>query len=737
MKLKNNKFFIETPNLNNKIEEIISLAHTKHQALMVYADEAVGKNQAFKNALNKLDGNKIIIDFSDKSYLSNWPGYVIIQTILMKLKEFGIDFESDFPDVPKSYGALDVEETLNGALGILKRDLYNLKLDKPLYILFCHAELAFENDFSKTFVHHFIFDKRDLPANLYAFIITSNKLQRDINSRYLEIVDLKDNEDDAKEVFKKLINKYEIEVSSKLIEEANPNLKIRDYIYIVSYLKEYCGEKEYLVSLRSLLNKNNTDELLLEIFNNFYNRLSKFGRMIFTEALLDLYMFNCGLSIDYIINSGRYILGYENYELKDYNEITEEEKGLILSYLNYFTEKEDNRLIISGRVIKEFIGNNALMLNKLATLDYKERLDNAVDYIYKDKETFHRYKYEIYRNVFEEELIKQGRYDKKNLVRFGLFLPLAYRLYDVIKEYAKNFDDEANYDRKNLRIDDVIMLSYIDGATAVISSSMLDKLLADIISEKHLMYYIFAKSRRLARRIITRYIDSYVLYQKRVNNIDKEKYNAILVEYEMRYLTSKDDNPKLEALRMDFVLLVSQVMYECDFLNNNSIFKDSFNQYSLTPITDFVILYADEALASLYEDIEGNISDKKIDFKHLKESMIKAVEIYQDDDNVYHKIICAALAFKAFITLGDNKKTDIALGEKLMPIMEDIMYYVEYVYFPEVYGIIYLYFGRIYAKDYLERLKAGLDVLKDLGYNKTIANFQKAYAYFSSLKGGK
>ena len=163
--LKNNSYFVETPCLNEEVERIIALEAEQREALMVYSPAPTGKNSAFRNAVSKKEGDKIFINFNDLTYMSSFPAYYIVNTIYEKLDEFGIPHQGDFPNTPPSDAGLDVETNLDVLLGVLKTDLYCLKLEKPLYIVICNADMAFDNDFSLTFYRHFVFDRRRLPDN--------------------------------------------------------------------------------------------------------------------------------------------------------------------------------------------------------------------------------------------------------------------------------------------------------------------------------------------------------------------------------------------------------------------------------------------------------------------------------------------------------------------------------------------------------------------------------------------
>ena len=79
--LKNNSYFVDTPELNNEVESIIALEETNREALLIYSLAPVGKNFAFRNALSKKEGHKIFINFNDLSYMSSFPAYYVVKTI--------------------------------------------------------------------------------------------------------------------------------------------------------------------------------------------------------------------------------------------------------------------------------------------------------------------------------------------------------------------------------------------------------------------------------------------------------------------------------------------------------------------------------------------------------------------------------------------------------------------------------------------------------------------------------
>lgn len=743
--LKNNSYFVETPLLTEEVNRVIDLEASQREALMVYSLAPVGKNIAFKNALNKLEGNKIFINFNDLSYMSSFPCYYIVKTIYDKLDEYGIAHQGDFPYTPPSNSHLDVETDYDILLGVLKTDLYCLKLDKPLYILISNCDMPFDNDFSLTFYRHFIFDKRRLPDNLHVFLITSDITQVEANKEYIETYSLEGNKDNPKLFFKDLMGKYGRNVDDELLLLANPSLKISDYIYIAGFVINYVGLKEYHYTLSSLLSKNNTDEILLYIFTDFYSRLSRNGKIIFTESLLDLYMFNFGLTSEEILSSGKYLFSNDedNHRLMDYEEISKNEKNIILTSLEFFTRKEDNRFVVFDRIIKEFIGTNAMYFTKLICDEYKNRLSDAVEHIYQNTEYLEKIDYRYFaeeymgnhtlkvdKKSYFIHLEKEGVYSKKNIARYAIFIPLINRIKTHISKFPIHL---TNLDIKSISENEIFMLSYIERASVIYLSGLDYGAFYSLFKNKDLMYFLLAKSRRMVRRVLNRFIDTQYEYHKKIDagKGDISSSLGTLLCSEFDYLSDDKDDIHL---REELLLLLGEVLYENDILVNGKV-KDNFYKYTTDPITDFAIVSNNnsEPIKCLNDFIES-LREEVIHFEDLSSDLVYYCQKYQDEENVFHKLIYAYLALKIYMVLGENRQVNHKLSSLLEPVMSDVLIYCEYCYFPEVYGSIYALFGRIYPKDYLGRMTIGANFLISQGYRKTANDFIRAIKYFSSLK---
>ena len=729
--LRNNKFFVETPCLNEEVEQIIALEETNRQALLVYSNAPVGKNFAFKNALQKKEGNKIFINFNDRSNMSHFPGYYIVKEIYNQLDKLGIPHNGTFPLVPESDVHLDLESHIDNMLGVLNKDLYSLELDEPLYILIGNIDMPFDNDFSMTFYRHFIFDKRELPKNLHAFLITSDANQVEELKEYLEVVTLKGNQDNPKLFFKELLNKYSRTVDDELLLLANPTLRICDYLYIAGYAINYAGLKEYNLAIKTLLMKNNTDEILLFVCEDFLSRLSKFGKVIFAETLLDLYMFNYGLVIEDAMNPGRYLLGKDSNLLDGYNEISKEERDLIYTYLQFFTVEEAGRLIISDRIIREFIGRNAMYFTNIVTSCYQERLSKALDYVFSVREYIERKDYHEQRFAYEYDLKVEGRYEKKHTVRYALFAPLCTRINKFISSYGVMLEDCPNQSRSKIDPLGLFMLAYIERAAIIYESAYDYSDFQDLLTNKHLMFFITSKSRRLMRRILNRYVNTCLEYQRKFQG-GKGDRGSLDTHFQgvFLYLHKEEEYPDFKE---ELLLLIAEVLNENGALRNPP-FKDVFDRYMTAPITDFALVNGGEELVKYLNYLLEQLREEEPNFEFLTADLRNFCLQYQNDENVYHKIMYAYLAFRTYTFLGENHRVNPTISSWLEPIMEDIRIYVEYCYYPEVYGLIYMYFGRIYVKDYLDKMEQGIHLLHSQGFFLEPLPFVNAFKYFSSLE---
>ena len=739
--LNNSFYYSKESSTFQEVERIIELQEQKREAMLVYSNKVVSKSKLFKNALSKKEGDKIFIDFKKNSYMSCFPGYFLVKEIYKKLDEYNIPHHGVFPVTPVSDVLLDVETHYNNLISVLKTDLYTLELDRPLYILISNIDLPYDNDFSLTFYRHFLFDKRTLPNNLHVFLTTSNNNQKEENSYYLSNVEMDDSKDNPKLLFKEMMDKLGKKVNDEVLLTANPTLRLYDYMNIAGYVINYCGPKEYDYALSTLLNKNNTDEILLFIFDDFFNRLSSSGKVIFCEALLDLYMFNLGLTKDQIIYSGRYLLNKESHYLADYNEVSEDEKSLILAYLDFYTTTEEDRLIMNDRIIRDFIGTNAMLLTNVVTSNYKERLYNAVDHAYGDNERIEVYdyrgNYHMIKSIYLAEFDRQDRFSKKNIVKYAIFELLRKRLLEVIDDYVKGLEEGADYSRRKISDKDIYMLAYIERSTVIFESGNLFTAFDGLLSNKNLMYYLVTKSRRMVRRIVKRCIDTGFEYQRRISGGITDRYGPYVpIAGMFSYLFFGKDKEKFEPMKEELTILVADVLKESGILVNGS-FKDSIATYHVTPIYDFLLTNCSSEIIKAHDSLDEVVNGKNDpDFKLLTNYIRDFSDKYQNDENIFHKLAYAFMALRTYIFLGENRKVTKEISSYLEPIMLDIKIYLEYCYYPEVYGAINMYYGRIFPHDYLPLMKLGIDLMKSQGYENEIKLYLNAFNYFASVKGG-
>ncbi len=730
--LNNNSYFVETPRLNEEVERIIALEEQNRRALLVYSSEKSGKNHAFKNAINKREGNKIVIDFNDNSMMCHFPGYHIVRRIYNKLEEFGVEYNEPFPEIEEAGSAEDLETYVDSKLGVLKRDLYCLKLDEPLYILICNADKPFNYDPSLTFYYHFLFDKRDLPENLHVFIITSSETQAKENEEFIETVRLESNLDDPKIFFRNLLKEHSYEISDFDLINANDNLKIHDYIYIAGYVLNYSEPKDYDAALKTLLRKNNSDEILMHVYQEFFSKLTPNGGAIFTEALLDLGMFRYGLTKNQILESGKYLLGSENHYLNDYEEIEESEKELVLSYLEYFTVDEMDRLIISDQLIFQFVCSKVDYFTDMLTINCRRRVMAAIDYIFFSKEEIRVGKYKANKYVYLNAYLKPEYFDEVNLVKHALFDPLCARLTEFINNYCaiiKDAPPDLSYMSANGLT--LLMMAYIDSATAIYEAAG-DYGIFQHLFKEDLMFVLVAKSKKLVRRLINREINANFNFQKKEYNdkTDSESVSRIIV-YSFEHLF---EGESFLVHREILINVVISVLEENNMLNDYT-FSNKYKEspYVASPMYDFVEANASSRTTMQWRSFELSLM-RDPDSGDTLSQIKQFISEYESTESVYEKFIYAYMAMKGFIYLGDKRELGDNNIELLSPITSEILYYTEYCYYPEVYGVIYMYFGRIYPTECLYRLQRGITILKSLGYNSFVKPFELANEHYSSSK---
>lgn len=737
--LKRSSYFSNNDYLKEKIDKIIDLEDLKREALLVYLNSKTYEDEFFKEELNKKEGNKIFIDFSDISYSSSFPAPFFVKKIYEKLDEFNIHYEGDYSFTPKCEAKVDVETYYDNLLGILKTDLYSLELDKPLYILINNIDLPYDNDFSLTFYRHFVFDKRFLPKNLHVFLITNNKQQKEQLSEYLNTVEFEKDLSNPKLLFKELMEMGGAKLSDELLLLATPTLKLNDYFYVAKYILNYCPLDDYNRTLQLMLSKYNTEEILFYIFNDFYKKLSEKGKAIFSEGLIDLYMFNFGLTLDEVINSGRYLLNKENKYLINYDEIDTKEKEEISSFLEFFACLEDNRLVMSDKTIKDFIGSNAMILTGYVTSRYEKRLVDAIDYIYKefDKVEITRYiynkksTYSVDKDIYLNDIGINNKIAKKNLVKNAIFDVLLDRLALEIASFGKTLESYKEFDKKEISDKESFIISFVERATVIAESATNYSSIDNILTNKYLLYLIASKSRRMFKRIVCRYINTAYDYQTKVLNATADGYGVFVpLAGCLAHLFKEDE---FNNLQRELITLAAEVMDENGALVNSN-FKDELDQYNVCPIVDFVLNNGNEDVVNELDLILGELKKENPDFRMLKEKVRLYSSKYQDEENVYIRVMYAYLALKTYVFLGENRWVNKELSSYLEPIMLSVIIDIEYCYYPEVYGAIYMYFGRIYPTDYLNRLEMGIHLLKSQGYLKGLKLFISAFNYFSSIK---
>ena len=340
------------------------------------------------------------------------------------------------------------------------------------------------------------------------------------------------------------------------------------------------------------------------------------------------------------------------------------------------------------------------------------------------------------KSIYLAEFDRQDRFSKKNIVKYAIFELLRKRLLEVIDDYVKGLEEGADYSRRKISDKDIYMLAYIERSTVIFESGNLFTAFDDILSNKNLMYYLVTKSRRMVRRIVKRCIDTGFEYQRRISNGMTDRYGPyvpIAGMFSYLFFGNDDKNSKQKE---ELTLLVAEVLRESDILVNGD-FKVFIKDYHVTPVTDFFLVNGDSDIIKDHNYLEEIFNGKEeVNYEFLANDILDFSKKYQDDENVFHKLAYAYMALRTYIFLGENRRVTKEISSYLEPIMQDIKIYLEFCYYPEVYGAINMYYGRIFPHDYLPLMKLGIDLLKSQGYTNEIKLYLNAYNYFSLKLGG-
>lgn len=697
------------PALKESIENALFQQEEKRCALLIFTPGQDLYPQ-FKRAIEGKEGDAIFIDCRQNSFLSGFPSHSILSQLEEGLRKAGVEYDLDYPEFKTYEKRYDLETHEDFELGRFKKAFYELEPKKPLYLLIGNADAPYSNDFSLTFHRHFIFDKRRLPENLHVLFLSGDPDYVRDNEEMLEAITLEAPKEDPIPCFLSILEKHGRKLTKYDLGDMNPNLTLADYLDVAAMAIDYAGEKDYKPLAKELLSCPNSDALLSQTLEFFLGRLSEPGKALFAEALLDLYVFPLGLTADQILQSGRYLLSGRLAKMVGYDEIDPLEGERLLAYLRFYAEIEAERYWIRSERIKRFVGENSLMLSRIVTEAYPARILNAVAYSKPRSKA-------QYLNSLEQE----GRFLKKNLTRYALFEPLCLRLLDLICHYAGMLELEPGSNRVELSSLEQMMLVYIDVATHRFGEYGFPQFIAEVLSHEELVYFVMSKSHRLFRRMLTRYVDASKGIEGKT--IAKSLQSALSFA-----------SPQNE--RYDVSLVLGSVLYENDILFRGKL-KDYCDDHSLSPLTDFTVLAGRDGDVQILYDLETRRDLDDEDIQALIADLKRFSSDYEEEQNYFRKLILAYYCFRIFFTLGEKKRYDTKLSVYLETILQDVLVYVEYCYFPEVRGLIYACFGRTYPEDYLSRLNEGVYYAQSQGYRRSIRSLEKALRYFEALKEGR
>ena len=712
-----------------QVADIIAYGENNHVPVVAYSAEQLGKTMLFNRMIaSKENADKIIINLRADKSMQYFPWYYLCLQLTKEFERLGISLY-DFEDVPAPTGYLSTESYYQTYLGCLAKNIYELELEKPLYILINDFDLLFDNDASSTFVRHFLCSKEKLPNNLYVFLTSCNKNQ--LNAGKFNVAEMHENSlENPKQFLSSYLEGFAKKIDQDILDHANPNLKFVDYKYIADYLIYYCNFASYKDTARALLAKNNRDEILLYIYLDCISKLSPKCASVFSEILIRLAVFDPGFSEEMVFAS--YDKNSAIEELKEhqvYVDLSEIEKAAIMRPLRYFSDVESGVIFISDRGIKQFLKNNINELWKVIASTYQERSEEAANKLFGEVDYVSKYG----RQYTKEEYLSLLRENNEmhQEIEYAIFDPLCAYLNKVIMDFANTHlvNDDVFYSSKADDYD-FYMLSIIQEAAHLYKINTRGDLFQNLLANKRLMYFIQSRSHSLVRRLVKGYIDLNIDLQKRqYHKVDMDNI-SFLVNYVFESITShQEKDEQLQFLQSRIIANIALMMRENDILGGKFEELVDSDYYIDEVFSVFIYANCSEEICNLtssvdYEVFVNQDVDQALDYYY------QTVKGYEENENIYHKIACAYNAFVLAFFLAEQEK----MGEKeyamLSQICQTIEEYLRYCYYPEIFAMFDMFFGRLYPNNILWRIMIGINVLKYQGFNSVFASYQEAYDCF-------
>ena len=712
-----------------QVADIITYGENNHVPIIAYSPNQLGKTTLFNRMIDSKDNaDKIIINLKADKLIQYFPWYYLTKELTDGLKKIGVKFK-DFEDVPLPNGYLSVEAYYQSTLGDLCKNIYNLQLERPLYILINDMDLLFENDASMTFYRHFICSKEKLPNNLYVFFTSCSKNQ--VNLGKFNVAEMHSNSlERPRDFLDSYLSNFAKKIDKEILDNANSNLDFLDYKYIADYLIYYCNFATYKEMAKELLSKPNKDEILKHIYFDCISKLSPKCASVFSEILIRLAVFGPGFSEDMVFASYskdsalEELVGHQVYV-----ELSEIEKAAIMRPLRYFSDVESGVIFISDRGIKDFIIKNINEIWKVIASTYKSRSEKAVNKLFGEVDFVTKYG----RKYSKEEylaLLREGG-EMQQEMEYALFDPLCAYLNKVITDFAKNsLGNKEIFDYENVSDSDFNMLAIIQEAARLYKLNTRADLYQNILSNKRLMYFIESRSHSLTKRLVKGYIELNIDLQKRqYRKVDMDNV-AFLLGYVFNSLTDRfEEDEDLFFLQRRVIANVALALREHDILDGKLLELVNSDDFFIDEVFGhFASTNCSSELVDMFYNVDYEVSVSE-DVDSLLNYYYECEKGYDESISVFDKIGYAYNIFIIAFYLADNEKITNDEYAILTKVCQTIESYLRYCYHPEIYAMFDIFFGRLYPDRILWRMAIGIDTLKRLGFNSLCESYQTDYDY--------
>lgn len=710
--------------------DVITYGEQNHVAVCAYSKEPVGKSTVLAHIINgKANADKIIINLKADHSLCYFPAYGLYNLLSQELDELGYELRN-YPDAPSCESSVSAEAFALAELSNLKRNLYDLKLERPLYILINDINMLYDNDISQAFVRHFLFDDKPLPNNLYVYMTTNSEKQVRM-TEHLKVIEMHEDAFGAQDFFKSYIGKYAKKIDQEILDKANKKLKFIDYKLIADYLIFYCNFSSYMKTSEALLALNNTDEILMYILNDFLSKLSPKCASLLAEILIRLVIFEIGMSESMIFDSYDKKTAIEEVkEHQVYVDISEIEKASIMRALRYFTDSSSGTILVDDNVIKTFLKNNVKYLFDVVSASYKERSEKAVNDLFDEVDIVSKYG-RTYTKEEYLELLRNNDEQSRN-ISYSILDPLSAYLNKIIKDNVSILDEDSYYPY-DITDREISLLSFIqESARIYVLDTRLD-LYQNLLSNKEIMLFVAAKSKTLARRLVANYFDLYC-------NVSKSHYGKPAVDdaefsinYTFEYLLDKYDG-NMKYVRNNLLVSVIFVLYEKNIYKGKLVEAAHQEGISFLDIKDYATsCCTDEAYTFMAKS--ENMLFGEVDVSVLRNCLLEAYKGYMSAVNLNDNIIYAHYYFRVLYLLIDNDLMENEEYQRLLQILQTLERHLSFCFYPEVLGLFELHSGRLDPSRLLYRMKIGLNIMKYLGFESSLETHEETYNYLKEHVG--